>query len=339
MTTKNLLYNNGMSIVGDLISLSVSLVQEAGVLLGVGALTITLVAHLLALHSHRDELTHAYVRAAQACRAIALILIIVSGGAAILVHIETHTTALLTSPAFLFKWVLIALLAAFYFLERGATSYWQDTVEGFEGANWYALLIVHTMVPVISWALVLQIYAGWLAAFGVVWAIFVWIMRRHSTLQPSAVVAPAPKPASVPVLAPAVAPKPVPAPVVTPKPTPPPVPAPVPPVPVAVPKPKPAVEVHANHSLLPIVAELDLPAPSKPEVPASKAQMASEPLLATPLVPKKPEPVPVPAPKPAPEVVMTDLNEGLPAIRVMPKRPEDIDKSNRPAAVNFEPER
>ena len=103
------------------------------------------------------------------------------------------------------------------------------------------------------------------------------------------------------------------------------------------PQTQPKIEIHPNHSLLPIVAELDLPAPKKVEVPASQAKMASEPLLATPLAPSKPEPIV--APKPAPEVAMTDLNEGLPGIRVMPKRPEDIEKSNRPASVNFEPER
>jgi len=320
-----------MSIVGDLISLSVSLVQEVGVILGVGALTITLVAHLLALHSHRDELTHAYVRAAHVFRAVALILIIVSGGAAILVHIESNTAATLASPAFLFKWALIALLAAFYFLERSASGYWQDAVEGFEGANWYALLIVHTMAPAVSWMLILGIYGGWLAAFGVVWAGFVWFMRHQSTIKPAAAaVAPTPK-AAMP--APVVAPKLAPAPIAAL--------APKPPAPVvaAAPELQQKIEIHPNHSLLPMVAELDLPAPKKAEVSAPKAQILSEPLLATPLVPQKPEPVPAPPPKPAPAVAMTDLDAGLPGIRVMPKRPEDIEKSNRPASVNFEPER
>jgi hypothetical protein len=312
----------------------------------------------------------------------------------------------------------------------------------------------------VSWALLLSIYAGWLAAFGILWGAFVWFMRWQGApakpkapevpkavvpasatpapkpIAPAAVPAPAPKPAPVPVPAPKPA---VPAPVAKPVPLPtikPPMPAFVPsapkpqPMPVStplapekkleakLPKKFGRMEVHPNHSLLPMIAELDLPAPklqlpphvseSKPpahqqsfidrlkawlfSAPASFAAVAKpaapvvvkptpvaptpkpvavvpapapeskavvlppKPMPASTPVPTPPAPVfvskfvpppaPVsaaptpavpPAPVPAvPEVKMTDLDEGLPGIRVMPKRPEDIEKSNRASAVKFE---
>ncbi|MDB5225463.1 MAG: hypothetical protein JWL87_415 [Candidatus Adlerbacteria bacterium] len=452
-------------------SFLVSWAQEFGIILGVGALTITLVAHLLALHSRVPESIHGYVRAARQARAIALAVIIISGGGALLVHAQTGTLSVLLAPAFLFKWLLIAAVTALYFMERGAAGWRQDAIEGLEGAHWYALFIVHTMAPVVGWVTLLGIYAGWLAAFGAVWAGFVWFMRWRgapvapkSAAVPKAAPAPAPKPIA-PAPAPIAVPKPAapaPKPVVPPAPAPvqksiapKPVPAPIS-VPVAVvPKPQPMLvstplvaekkpeakkvagrlEIHPNHSLLPMIAELDLPAPklqlpahqeSKKEpsaipqknsaapaqsfmdrikawlfsdsVPAALAPVSgskpavspsSKPIVSAPLpkpaapvvvpapapkpVAELPKPAPVPAPAPvipqtpapvfvskfvptpvlvapapaqqvpapaaAPEVKMTDLNEGLPGIRVMPKRPEDIEKSNRASAVKFEEEK
>src|SRR3989344_4435921 len=106
-----------MSIVGDLIALYVAWVQEASVVLGMGALTITLAAHLSALHSRLPEATHLYVRLAKACRAIALILIIVSGGAGILIRLNAGSVAGLASPIFLFTLSHGAELVALSLLE------------------------------------------------------------------------------------------------------------------------------------------------------------------------------------------------------------------------------
>lgn len=337
-----------MSLVGDLISLVVSLAQEVSIVVGVGALTVTLVGHLLSLHADKNETVFAYVRAARSIRALALMVIIISGGAAVLVHFQTGTLGVLLAPAFLFKWLVIALLTAFYFVELTVEGYGRDAVEGFEGANWYALLLVHAMAPVVGWLLLLSIYFGWLATFAGIWIGFVWLMRRHSTL-------PAAKPALAPNPFPTPAPKPVPP--VTPKPpvVPPPAakaaPAPVPPPALAPQKPIPVpisgVEIHPNHSLLPMIAELDLPAPlSRVPAPASRVPAPKA-------VPAVPAPTPAPvavAPKPAapvaivpesqkPAVAMPNLEEsGLPALHVMPKRPEDIESSKRGPVVKMSDE-
>ena len=160
------------------------------------------------------------------------------------------------------------------------------------------------MAPVVGWLLMLSIYFGWLAAFAVIWIGFVWLMRRHSTI----------------VQKPALAPNPFPAP-------PPAVPATPKPIPVAQ-----KIEIHPNHTLLPMIAELDLPAPL-PRVPA-------------------PSKVEVPAPKAAPAVPITIVTEsqksavtmpnleesGLAALNVMPKRPEDIESSKRGPVVKMSDE-
>jgi hypothetical protein len=312
----------------------------------VGALTVTLVGHLLSLHAGKNETVFGYVRAARSIRAFALMAIIISGGAAILVHFQSGTPGVLAAPAFLFKWLLIALLAAFHFAELEVGGIKRDAVEGFEGANWYALFIVHAMAPAVGWGLLFGIYSGWLAAFGAVWAAFVWIMRRHAA--PSS--KPAPGPAPVPAVAglrpvparlapnpfPPVAPKPAPA-------MPPPAPAAQkkPPVPLS------KADIHPNHSLLPMIAELDLPAP-QPRVPApqpgnpapkqeaqkpapapaaSPAAQPQKPAAPVELVPESPEKSSVPMPN-------LDAAD-LPALHVMPKRPEDIQSSRRGPVVKM----
>ncbi len=340
-----------MNLGGELVSLLVSLAQEIGIVVGVGALTLTLIGHLLSLHAHVNETTRRYVRAAHHLRAMALVIIILSGGAAILVHLATSTLGVLLAPAFIFKWLLIVALIVLHFTEWHVSGIKQDAVEGFEGANWYALFIVHTLAPVVGWVFLLSLYAGWVVTFGVIWAVFVWIMRGQTTLKPKP-VAPVAKPAAPePKPVPPLVSKPVPPPVVQkPAPTPPP-PKPAPVLPNMVQK--PAVEVHPNHSMLPMIAELDLPAPSKVEMPAPKhaAPAPPAPKPAHILVPPPQAPFPPPPPPkpqqavelvpefPKRDVVTTNLNEsGLPALHVMPKRPEDIESSKRGPVVKMDQE-
>ncbi len=318
-----------MSLAGDLLSLLVSFAQEIFIVAGVGAVTMTLVGHLLSLHAHKSETVFGYVRAARHLRALALMGIIISGGVAILIHFQSGTPGVLLAPAFLFKWLIIALLTVFHFAELNVDGIKRDAVEGFEGANWYALFIVHTIAPVAAWGTLLPIYFGWLAVFAVIWVGFVWLMRHHSTIKPTKAPNPFPAPAAVQKpIAPA-APKPAPVPFVAPKPTPAPAAAPV--VQKKIPVPLSRVEIHPNHTLLPMIAELDLPAP--------KAAPVSAPA---------PIPMPIPAPMPLVQIVpesskpaiqMPNLDEsGLPALHVMPKRPEDIDSSKRGPVVKMSEE-
>lgn len=305
-----------MTLMGELGSFVVSWAQEASIIAGVGALTITLVGHLLSLHARQNEVVHGYVRMAHQLRALALIVVIISGVAAILLHVDEGTLDVLLAPAYLFKWLLIVLLTVFHFLEWKVVGWKQDAVEGFEGANWYALLLVHTLAPATGWVTIGSLYGGWLVAFGAIWAAFVWFMRRQNTLpvatKPAEGPVPVPPPAPKPIQPAAPEPKPIPPP--PPKPIPPPVPV-VAPVPVAEKK----IEIHPNHSLLPMVAELDLPAPSRAEEPAAKVELTSENLE------EKTDTVPN----------LAIDHTHLPAIHTMPKRPEDISASKRGPVVKM----
>jgi hypothetical protein len=273
------------------------------------------VGHLLSLQAHKNETVFGYVRAARQIRALALMVIIISGGAAILIHFQSGTPGVLVAPAFLFKWLLIALLTAFYFVELNVDGIKRDAVEGFEGANWYALFIVHATAPVTGWGLLLGIYFGWLATFAVIWAGFAWVMRGHAMPKFEFKMAHKPAPA---------APKPVSAPE---------------PVPPQAPAAQKTIEIHPNHSMLPMIAELDLPAPA----PAAPVVAPPAPAPA-PVVPA-PNPIPPPAAEapvvvvpesPKPSVQMPNLEEsGLPALHVMPKRPEDIGSSKRGPVVKM----
>jgi len=327
-----------MELAGELLSLMVSLSQQIAIVAGVGALTITLIGHLLSLHAHKNETVWGYVRAARSIRALALMVIIISGGAAVLVHFQQGTPGVLVAPAFLFKWLLIALLTAFYFVELKVEGVWRDAVEGFEGANWYALFIVHSVAPAVGWMFLLSIYFGWLATFAVIWAGFVWLMRRQSTIAPKPVpvppkpVAPAPKPAPTTPSNPA--------PPLAPKPVPPPAPA-MPPktVAAAMPVMQPKIDIHPNHSMLPMIAELDLPAP-KPavvSVPVPKPTVAVPPAAAPAFKPQAAVQIVPESSKAAVQMPNLEVS-GLAALHVMPKRPEDIESSKRGPVVKMSDE-
>lgn len=194
-----------MEFSGDAVLALVSLAQETGIVLGMGALTVTLIGHLLSLQAGLDESQLRYVRAARQVRAAALAIIIMCGIAGVLLHAQHGTLLGAMTPAFVFGSLMSLLLAAFYLLESDVRGLARDAVEGFEGANWYALFIVHNAAPIVGWHLLLTIYGAWLLVFAAIWAGFVWVMRHKAAPVPeSAPIAvpvppPAPSAASAPV--------------------------------------------------------------------------------------------------------------------------------------------
>ena len=179
-----------------------------------------------------------------------------------------------------------------------------------EGANWYALLLIHTLAPVASWSVLASLYGGWMLTFGALWAVFVWIMRKQGV--PALKAPPQPKPAL---------PKPEPVLVVAEhKAATSTIEVPVPST-IEVPVPS-KVEVHPNHSLLPIIAELDLPAPSKAHESAPQVQTPPSQTTAH-IIPQTL----------ASEEDIDPVH--LPALQVMPQRPEDIQKSRRGPVVQL----
>ena len=285
----------------ELFSLLIYLFQQLGVMLGVGSMTLLLCTHLLAVHRREAESPSTnYAHVAHGALSLSFFLIILSGLGAVVYHYLGGALGVLLQPAFLFSWVLIAILLAAHVLQ-GRLAQWSNGVYGFAGGTWYAFFLVHTLGPVTSWATLGILYVLWILFFAAVWTGFLRVMAWKFK---APVLALAAKPA-VKIIPPP-APKPTPPPPV-PKPVPPPAPKPVPPpppVPVFVPPPLP-------------------PPPPKPAPPP-------------PPPPKPAPPPPVLRPlfgiKPGAEPPPYDTG-GLPALRIMPQRPEDMARHERPPVV------
>ena len=289
---------------GEFFYFVIYVAQQLGVMLGVGAQTVLLCAHLIAVHHGDKENPHvAYAEAARKALGAGFVLVVVSGLFAVATHLFSGQADIVLSPAFLFKWALIVVLLAAFFLQSRLRE-WVNFYYAFTGTTWYALFLVHSLGPITSWGSLWVLYILWGILFALVWWGFVALMQRESK-----------KPASTP--APAVAvvvkkevPKPLPPP---PKPIPPP----PPPVVVPVPPPPPPIIVYA-------------PPPPPPPPPPPKP-------IPPPPPPPQPTPVVVPVPPPPvrkPGIIQEVIDHLLvPALRIMPQKPEDISKHNRPPVV------
>src|SRR3990167_4362910 len=210
---------------GEFFYFLIYVVQQLGVMLGVGAQTVLLCAHLIAVHHGDKENPHAtYAEAARFALVIGLFFIVISGLFAVVVHLLSGQVDIVLSPPFLFKWALIIVLLAAFFLQSRLRE-WVNFYYAFTGTTWYALFLVHSLGPITSWGSLWVLYILWGILFALVWWGFVALMQRESK-----------KPASTP--APAVAvvvkkevPKPLPPPPKPIHPPPPPVVVPVPPPP------------------------------------------------------------------------------------------------------------
>lgn len=290
-----------MVLSADLINLVLYCVQQLGVTLGVGAETILLVAYVSAIRDGVVDAKEAqFSRAVRAVLNWGLAFIIISGVGITTLHIMAGQSAVVLTPAYLFKWALILLALIFTLVARYAS---QSVLEGVAGATWYALFLVHILAPVTTWSNLLELYAVWLSGFTLCWWALVPMFSRRKSEAPKKIDTIAatlpPKPAApkpFPNMSPV---KPVPIPV----PPPPPPPAPVPP---PAPKPPP------------------VPSVNPPAIVATQPVQQQTPLVAP--LDKKPEV----------KITDPDKDPGLPAIRVMPKTPQDLDTQNRASVVKFD---
>lgn len=269
---------------GEFLYFGIYVLQQLGIMLGVGAQTVLLCVHLAALHHAEKENPHAsYLHAARFALGIGLVFIVLSGLAAVGIHGFSGQADILFAPAFLFKWLLIILLVGAFFAQS-AFNWWGNWYYAFTGGTWYALFLVHSLGPVTSWLTLWILYILWLIFFGIVWAAFIGVMGWK--LVPIGAPAPAPvvarelpKPIPPPVLPPQAAPKPVPPPppiIVPPKPVipppppppkpvPPPPPPPAPPAPQPVPKPVPPPPLPKAAPPAPPVVQRPIAPPAAPE--------------------------------------------------------------------------
>ena len=271
-----------MALESEIVRLVLYATQQLGVTLAVGGQTIVLLAYLISM---RDRVVD--TKEAQFSRAVKAVLfsgrglVILSGFGITALHYIGGEFAILFAPAYLFKWLLVALVVVFSFdVGKRLAPPWVG--EGIVGGTWYALFLVHILAPVTTWENLLVLYGGWLGAFFLIWIVLVFGTRERKNSPP--------------------------------KPT-----APLPPV---------------------------APLGAVPNIPSIKARFSTStnPILAPKLVvtpppaPVMPPPPPLPPPpaeKP-PAITDPDAHPGLPAIRVMPKTPQDIDTQHRASVVKLE---
>src|SRR3990167_2471594 len=196
---------------GEFFYFVIYVAQQLGVMLGVGAQTVLLCAHLIAVHHGDKENPHAtYAEAARFALVIGLFFIVISGLFAVVVHLLSGQVDIVLSPPFLFKWALIIVLLAAFFLQSRLRE-WVNFYYAFTGTTWYALFLVHSLGPVTSWGSLWVLYILWGILFALVWWGFVALMRRstNKSVPPAAIVIQKEVP-KVPPLPPA--PKPIPKP-------------------------------------------------------------------------------------------------------------------------------
>jgi hypothetical protein len=351
----------------EVFALVIYSVQWLGVVLGVGAEVVLLVAHLMALHQHKPEWLGS-VPAVRTAQGLGLVLIVASGAGAVGYQFLIGRPDLLVLPVFGFKWALIGALTAGFFLEKNLTR-GRALLEGFAGATWLALFLVHSIAPVSPWLDLGIFYGGWLMLFGIVWGAFVLLMKYtgHASAKPSLQKS-SPPPIAKPVVklapvivhtpAPVIKPEPVvvhaPAPVI--KPVVIPVPIPVKPVPVAMTTPAPAVHpITATmavikpvvkkeslwHKLVSFFTKKPKVAPAPVVVLAPPKPVQAPPPPAPKVVVPLPVPPPPPKPAPAPAPVVAAKPANLPAIEpleLMAPHPAAAPVAKAPAGPVYAPD-
>lgn len=283
----------------ELISLILYAAQQWGIVLAVGGQTIVLLAYLIAMRDRVvDDKEAQFARAVRTVLFAGLGLIILSGVGITALHYMAGEIGVLLSPAYLFKWLLVAVVGLFAFgIGKGLLPEWLG--EGLAGGTWYALFFLHILAPVTTWENLLTLYGGWLAAFFLAWTALVFSTRERVA---SVTMTPA-------------------------KPPPPPPKAPLP-------TPKPILKASPNPLVIPNIPSVKFQ-PSPAQKPEQKIPAPAEVTL-TPPKPLAPLPGGIP---PAPPVhipmqpsssskplapAIPEAHPNLPAIRVMPKTPEEL---------------
>lgn len=154
--------------------------QQLGMMLGFGAQIILLCTYLIgtrdgAINETEDQLAKGVYRVLLA----SLFIVALSGVGIIIQAIAHNETSVFSQPAFVFKWVLIVLAVLFAVLLHGR-NIWNSWYENFAAANWGALFLLHIFAPVATYILLLELYGVWLVGFSIGWMLLVYSLRPHT---------------------------------------------------------------------------------------------------------------------------------------------------------------
>lgn len=195
-----LCYTLSMVLSGELLNLVLYAAQQLGIVLGVGAQTVVLIAYLSAMRDGViDDWEERFARAVVQVLYAGLALVVLSGLSITATHLVAQEQSTLMAPAFLLKWGLIGLIIVSVFLPRLFVSQW--IIHGFAGGTWFALFVLHILAPVASWETLLLLYGVWLAGFFLCWTGLVFTTRKKKKILPiSTPVVTKPEPPQKPIL-------------------------------------------------------------------------------------------------------------------------------------------
>lgn len=167
----------------ELLNLILYCVQQFGVALGFGAQTIMLVAYLQATRDGViDKVEAQFLRATRITLWVSLFAIVVSGLCITLLHLLAGQEATIFQPAYLFKWLLIAVVILLTALLHTLP---ETLAEGLLGGTWYALFLVHILAPVTTWINLLTLWGVWMIGFMICWYALAVTLREKKLKQPA----------------------------------------------------------------------------------------------------------------------------------------------------------
>lgn len=324
---------------GELVPLALYFVQQFGVMLGVGASTLFLIAYLVSMRDGVVQSMEAqFARVLHYVLEVGLVCIVLSGAVITTMHAMDGQYEIISTPAYFFKWLLIAFVSLGVVVRRikpFAPLLW----EGLIGATWYALFILHIVAPITFWSDLLFLYTVWVVGFMLLWVILAKLITAHKVSVPT--LAPAAVSPMYSVSKPVSVPKPISSvqkeSLKTQQPIPP------PPItklesklPVSASSVSPGV-------VLPVVIHAELAAPhASSPVPIKAVVPVKPPPPAAAIAPIKPKELvvaqnistPVPL-KPETLIKNTDDSDEIPHIYVMPRTPEDAERHLRSAELQF----
>ena len=278
-------------------------------MLAVGAEAITLILYLISVRDGVvDPQEERFSHAAKRVMHIGLLCVIISG--VIITVLEFLSgSGVVFAPTYIFKCVLIGIVLLFSRLTWGS-SLPEGLLEGFAGGTWFAIFVVHIFAAVATWMQLLMLYSFWMGGFMLCWIVLVFSVRgKPNTASVHAAIVPPPPPAK----------------------------------PKEVPQKSNVSPVVEPQPVQPVV----LPIPPQPQTPPVPKVEQTQPVASIGLVPQELPTIVVeapprwPEPEKAPEqpIVTEETSPddiGLPAVWVMPKKVEDIGRSNRGSVVKFD---
>ena len=328
-----------MSAPMEILDLLFYCVQQLGIMLGVGGEIIILVAYLLDIRdaavTPKEE--H-FARVVKRVVHIGLVSIILSGIGITFVHFSSLQTATVLEPAYLFKWSLIVVLVVISLLNR-TISLSSGLIEGLAGGTWLALLLVHVLAPVTSWSFLGVLYAIWMLAFVVCWTAALFLMGGSKVFtadDKQGVLPILPKNKLAPPVAPATNYSPLPpmqpnyevpvqeipyAPVVSKQP------------------PQEYVPPPQRVTAQPALAGVTFSLIYDEAFPYKKLLVDGTEMLHPHLTEEREVGIPLAPPDPARTSIVSikesDVTEHLPAVRIMPQKPEDLETQHKGPIIKF----